>query len=217
MTDQQLQVRRGFALRKLALMFAAIAALAAGLLAVAAPGRSSEGDGPINGVGPSSGQVVGSASVQTGSVDTLLNFDDVAAPCVFAETVALRNYNGVLFSGGAPNDGGAILNECGNFGVTGHSPPNFLAFNCSSVLGDGGIPKLPEKVVFPNASTQVSLKIGSAGGGTVKIVGKGPRGKQTRNVALTSNLQTVSFTKRIKSLRLTTTDACILVVDDINF
>ena len=37
----------------------------------------------------------------------------------------------------APNEG-AILNECSTFGVLAHSPPNFLAFNNTSLNTSGG-------------------------------------------------------------------------------
>jgi hypothetical protein len=189
-----------------------MAGIAAGALTVASPGSSSGGT-VVNGVGPSNG-VVGSGVVP-GNVDALLNFDDVNAPCVFKDTTALRLYHGVKFAGGAPLDGGAILNECGNFGVSGYSPPNFLAFNCSSQNMDGGIPTLPETIKFPSKSASVSLKIGGPEQGkTVTIKGKGEK----HTVTLTSAMQTVVFTKATKKLTLTTsTGACILVVDDITF
>ena len=36
---------------------------------------------------------------------------------------------GVTFAGPGGFDGGAILDECSGFGISGYSPPNFLAFN----------------------------------------------------------------------------------------
>src|SRR5215211_3584187 len=92
------------------------------------------GERPIrNGVGQSSEGVIGSADVP-GTSDGLIDFDDVTAPCRFDHTTALRNYHGVRFTGASPDNGGAILDECANFGVTGYSPPNFLAFNCGTTL-----------------------------------------------------------------------------------
>jgi hypothetical protein len=138
-------------------------------------------------------------------------------PCLFDQTVALRNYNGVHFAGDSPINGGAIVNECGNWGVTGYSSPNFLGFNCQATLSDGGIPRLPEKINLRTESTSVSLKIGSEVPGTVKLVGKGSQGRQRRVVTLTGAMQTVTFTIPVQVIRLTTTDACIFVVDDISF
>lgn len=52
----------------------------------------------------------------------VINFDDVSAPCNFGSTVALRDQYaglGVRFMGPAALDGGGILDQCGNFGVSG--------------------------------------------------------------------------------------------------
>ncbi len=49
----------------------------------------------------------------------------------------------MVFQGPGGNDGGAILDQCGSFGVSGHSPPNFLAFNTGSALSNGGVPRGP--------------------------------------------------------------------------
>jgi subtilisin family serine protease len=95
---------------------------------------------------------------------TCIDFDEAPAPCWFIETTALRDEYaglGVTFSGPAPLDGAAVLDECGNFGVSGHSPPNFLAVNCASELADGGIPQDPEYLWFSPAVSQVSANVGS--------------------------------------------------------
>ena len=83
----------------------------------------------------------------------LINFDTdasgnaLSAPCFFGATTRLTELYaplGVHFSGPGGNDGGAILNECSNFGVNALSSPNFLAFNRSAPMSDGGIPQDPE-------------------------------------------------------------------------
>ena len=94
------------------------------------------------------------------------NFDDVSAPCLFMDTVALlyKPPTPVIYLGpGGPPNGGAILNECSNFDVTGHSPPNFLAFNGQAQLSDGGNPTLPEILYFiqPVSSVQVNAGVGA--------------------------------------------------------
>jgi hypothetical protein len=66
----------------------------------------------------------------------IINFDDTGAPCVFGETSPLTTFYqalNVTFAGQ-----GAILNECGNFGVNAYSGTNYWAFN-SQVLGAGAI------------------------------------------------------------------------------
>src|SRR5262245_9362983 len=85
--------------------------------------------------------------------DVLINFDvdafgnPVNAPGLFLDTTHLTElYSplGVHFSGPGGNDGGAILNQSGNFGVPALSTPNFLAFNSGARMQDGGIPIGPE-------------------------------------------------------------------------
>jgi len=49
-----------------------------------------------------------------------INFDDVVAPSLFANALALKNEyasQGVFFDGPQARYGGAILNQGGNFGV----------------------------------------------------------------------------------------------------
>lgn len=106
---------------------------------------------------------------------TVINFDNVSAPCGFASTVALRNEyaaQGVVFRGTpvSSNNGGAILDECSNFDVTGHSPPNFLAFNANAPMEDGGIPKIPELIIFINPVSSVQINAGKGYGGSGKVV-----------------------------------------------
>jgi len=91
---------------------------------------------------------------------TVINFDDVTAPCSFAETTHLSEQYaplGVHFHGPGGNDGGAILNQCGNFGVPAASGVNFLAFNRDVLWPNGGVPKDPETILFDYLMTDVSI------------------------------------------------------------
>jgi hypothetical protein len=101
----------------------------------------------------------------------LIDFDDNSEPCTFLQTKALRTKYaalGVYFDGPAGLDGGAILDECSNFGVSGHSSPNFLAFNTFAVLSDGGVPQGPETIKFAFPVNTVKILAG-AGSGTIKM------------------------------------------------
>ena len=103
-------------------------------------------------------------------VTAFIDFDDVTAPCAFIETQALRDEYaslGVTFEGPGPLDGGAILDECGSFGVTGHSSPNFLAFNPGATLSTGGIPQGPETMHFDPSVNYVQFLAGDIFGGTL--------------------------------------------------
>jgi hypothetical protein len=94
----------------------------------------------------------------------VIDFDDVAAPPYFVNTKALRDRYaplGVRFS--APgNDGGAILNESSNFGVSGYSGVNFLAFNAGVLMSDGGNPQFPEKLTFQHPIGRFQFNVGDA-------------------------------------------------------
>jgi hypothetical protein len=107
-----------------------------------------------------------SLAAADGSAATMLSFDDVAAPCAFSDTVAVRTAfigSGVVFS--APgNDGGAVLNQCGVLAATGHSPPTFLAFNAQGFYLNGGVPRAPGALLFSPAVAAVCFKAGSGFG-----------------------------------------------------
>ncbi len=103
--------------------------------------------------------------VTSGASATLIDFEGTGAPPGFKLTIALRDLYadlGVNFDGPGPLDGGAILNECGNFGVDAFSGTDFLAFNRNSMLMDGGIPRDPEEILFDDL--QASVSIYAAGG-----------------------------------------------------
>lgn len=102
--------------------------------------------------------------------EVLIDFDDVAAPCLFMETVPLRTAYlplGVSFTGVGIYDGGAILNACSNFSVSGFSGSNFLAFNNTAGYPTGGIPQTPETITFTSPVAAVSLLVGSGLNGSV--------------------------------------------------
>lgn len=110
----------------------------------------------------------------------LIDFDQMGQqPCWVGETVAFRGDNisaGVRFRG-LPIDsrnGGGLFDECSNFGVSGHSPPNFLGFNPDAVFADGGIEKLPEIIAFTATVSSVQLNVASGGGtfGTVLLLAR---------------------------------------------
>jgi len=157
-----------------------------------------------------------------------LNFDDMT-PCLFIETVPIPpsffKHYGFTIKGPNEKSGGAVLNECSGMGVTGHSPPNFLAFDCGAVLSTGGKPFLPEKIFFTPKVRGVSLKIGSGQsvGETIALTAKTESGKvvDTETVTLTAEMQTINLTstkRNIKRLFITLpagSNACAFVIDDI--
>jgi len=157
------------------------------------------------------------------SVPGDIDFDDGTEPCNFSETVALTTeYSGlgVVFSGPGGNDGGAILDQCGNFGVSGYSPPNFLAFNINSSLSNGGIPRGPETLTFSVAVDTVAINAGhnSAGTITLECFDAGAASVGSQSITGTSALQPLSVTAagQIASCRLSFTGT-VAVFDDLTY
>ena len=106
---------------------------------------------------------------------TTLTFDDVTAPCGFADTGPLTTeyaLQGVTFAGPVAGSGGAVLNSCSNFGVTGYSAPNFVAFNTGADYLPGGTAAGPETITFASPPSRVSMDVGTtnAGSGTATLV-----------------------------------------------
>lgn len=153
---------------------------------------------------------------------TVINFNEVTAPCLFIESPGplTSQYSslGVNFSGPAPGSGGAILNECSNFGVTGHSAPNFLAFNTTAFLPSGGVPEGPETIAFTSPVSSVQINAGHADAGTITLAcfsGASPAG--TFSVLGTPALTTLSVVAPgITSCTLSFTGRA-LVADDLAF
>jgi hypothetical protein len=147
----------------------------------------------------------------------LINFDP---PCGFAETLPLQDapYLNPATRAFFARGWGVVLNECSRFGVTGYSPPNFLAWNCDATNFDGTRPALPAEIHFLTSVSEVSVRVGSAAnaGSTARLVAFNASltridGAQT---TLAPDLKTLSVSaSAIRSVRLI--GPCIMVADDL--
>ena len=129
----------------------------------------------------------------------VIDFDALSAPCGFNRATALRDEFvdlGVFFDGSGESDGGAVLDECGSFGVSGQSPPNFLAFREESQMPDGGTPRSPETLLFDPLVSLVEVMAGSNTdqGQLLTLTAFGPDGDlvDEDSLTLTPELQAVS-------------------------
>ncbi len=86
-----------------------------------------------------------------------------SSPCSFLLTQPLTSeYSalGVTFSGPSAGSGGATVNQCGFFGVSGHSGTDFLAFSTDADFNGGGHPLTPENIAFAAPVANVALFVG---------------------------------------------------------
>jgi hypothetical protein len=96
-----------------------------------------------------------------------INFE-VGAPCNFIAATSLTSFysgQGVTFSGPGAGSGGAILDQCGHFGVNAHSGTDFLAFNPNASLSAGGSASGPETITFSSLVSNISLFVGGTNTG----------------------------------------------------
>lgn len=154
-----------------------------------------------------------------------INFDETPQPPEFALTIALSDEYlglGVAFSGPNPGDGGGILDEAGNFGVGGYSPPNFLAFNCNSEFADGHLPIGPERLDFIVPVTVVSALVGSSSGEmsnlTLDAYDADGALVASSSLILTNGMQELSVEAAAISYVVFGQDApCVWILDDLGF
>jgi hypothetical protein len=146
-----------------------------------------------------------------------INFDP---PCTFKETLPLQTapymnpVTKVFFVRGE----GAVLDECGGFLVTGHSPPNFLAWNCNATNFDGTKPALPAEMKFLDPVSTVSIKVGStsSAGVSARLIAFDSAFNQIDVAAatVTHNLKTLTVAApEIRYVRLV--GPCVMVADDL--
>jgi hypothetical protein len=109
----------------------------------------------------------------------ILTFDDPGfSVCGFGETAPVHGVvEGVAIQGRVPH-GGAILDDCANFGVSALSFPNFLAFNSGATYQPGVFARLPESFQLPGTFSSVSVPLSGGGepGYPMSIVAFGPSG-----------------------------------------
>lgn len=181
---------------------------------------------PIEGIEVAGGEAPAGppASVVEGGVcNVFINFDDAEQPCNFLQTTALRDEYlglGVAFSHNVERYGGAILDECSNFGVSGYSSPNFFAINCSAELADGGVPEGPATMNFSAAVSAVSVLVGSGGGGelTMEAYDVNSQLLDTDAVVLAPEMQLLSVgAPGIRRVVVGVQGPCIWVLDDLCF
>ncbi|MBZ0120133.1 MAG: hypothetical protein K8H88_24300, partial [Sandaracinaceae bacterium] len=157
--------------------------------------------------------LLGAAGVHRAAAQTTVSFDSPSAPCTLPmQTSPISAYTpgSITFSMTTME----VVNQCGNFGVSGHSAPNFLAWSVPA--GAAG----SFRATFNGGTAfSLSLRVGSSSAGNVTFSAFDSAGtliwQTTRFVG--STLTTISFpTNGIAYLDFSTTLATG-VVDDITY
>ena len=109
--------------------------------------------------------LVSMASISDADV-LVIDFDSLPASTGFAGVPSLSNEyaaDNLLFSGPAPGEGGAVLDQGGNFGVNARSGTQFLAFN-DTASSQTGTANGPERITLTAESAR-SVSVWVSGGG----------------------------------------------------
>ena len=150
----------------------------------------------------------------------VVTFDENAGVCPFSQTQAVHGVvEGVTIRGRFPN-GGAILDQCSNFGVSALSSPNFLAFNNGTAYLGGGVPKLPELFQLPGTYSSISVPLsgGHEPGYPMSIVAFGPGGiVDSVDLVTSSGWETHTLSGSGISGFVLLGDPLYLVVDDVQY
>lgn len=127
--------------------------------------------GPVPSASTGAPAMANSAAPGGGCTGSVIDFE-LGHDCLFSSHLPLRfEYQsvGVLFTGPNGNDGGAVLDQCSNFGgMNAISGTQFLAFNRDATMQNGGVPWVPETVSFNFPVSNVSAYF--SGGGSTSTV-----------------------------------------------
>jgi hypothetical protein len=202
------------------LVGAAAVATTLGLL-VPTAGIAAE-PGNHNGTGSVKSPPTTGAAAEGTSARHTITFDTGTSPCTFDLTGPLReDYadQGVHFTGPSEDSGGAILNQCGSFGVDARSGEEFLAF----ATGTYAVP--PERIRFEDLQRKITVFVANGfgdGTSTFRLAGRRDGEVVARKSVTTEELGwvriSVAASSGIDELTLTgTTPDGGFVVDDLKF
>ena len=143
--------------------------------------------------------------------DIHLDFDEQNPGCSWGSDIppstVYQSEFGITFG-----DGPSLVDECGNFGVSGHSSPVFIGNNYNNTPGD-------LLISFDNVVSKVQINAGTNSGTTFQMIGYDENDNQIVQSALlngTNVLTPVSVTASgIKSIRIVTSGGDVFVYDDL--
>ena len=143
--------------------------------------------------------------------DVHIDFDEQNPGCGWGEDIPpstiYQSEFGISFG-----DGPSLINECGNFGVSGHSSPVFLGNNYNNTPGD-------LLISFDNIVSKVQINAGTNSGTTFQMIGYDENNNQIVQSDVLNGINVltpISVTANgIKSIRVVTSGGDVFVYDDL--
>ena len=143
--------------------------------------------------------------------DVHIDFDEQNPGCGWGEDIPpstiYQSEFGIYFG-----DGPSLINECGNFGVSGHSSPVFLGNNYNNTPGD-------LLISFDNIVSKVQINAGTNSGTIFQMIGYDENNNQIVQSDVLNGINVltpISVTANgIKSIRVVTSGGDVFVYDDL--
>ena len=167
--------------------------------------------GDINPLSANQNERLSSMHRNSDEFDIYLNFDEQNPGCGWGEDIPpstiYQSEFGISFG-----DGPSLINECGNFGVSGHSSPVFLGNNYNNTPGD-------LLISFDNIVSKVQINAGTNSGTTFQMIGYDENNDQIVQSDVLNGINVltpISVTANgIKSIRVVTSGGDVFVYDDL--
>ncbi|NQT34477.1 carboxypeptidase regulatory-like domain-containing protein [bacterium] len=154
--------------------------------------------------------------------EVFIDFDDRDVGSNWGAIEVLHDFYedlGVNFRGNNDVNGGGVINEAGNFGVNGHSSPNFLAFNTGGRYQNGGIASPPEYIIFDDPVDLVTILAGSSRGGQVTMTAYDAEDEEIADTDLNmqAGMQEMTIEQSGIAYVVIETGVAVFVLDDLFF
>ena len=154
--------------------------------------------------------------------EVFIDFDDHDVGSNWGAIQVLHDFYedlGVNFRGNNDANGGGVINEGGNFGVNGHSSPNFLAFNTGGRYPNGGTASPPEYIIFDDPVDLVTILAGAPNGGQITMTAYNSDDEEIADTDLNmqARMQEMTIEQSGIAYVLIETGVAVFVLDDLLF
>ena len=130
------------------------------------------------------------SSSRDGEFDIHINFDELETGCYWGGHVYPQDLYqdlGIVFS-----NNGAVIDECGNFGVSGHSSPKFLGFNENAGYA------APQTITFSDPVSLVQMNVGSTVTGQFTMTAYDAEGNELNSSSVENSSDLVPISTELR-------------------